>query len=326
MPEKNVNSLHIDGMKFTNDHNVKILVVDDDELVLEALSLQVESFGYQCRTAANGLEAIDRLKEDAVDIVVTDVVMPEMSGLQLLAYIKDNYPDTDVIVATGYTDKAGYAEVIRAGAIDFIKKPFERDELEAKLNRAQRERSMIRKLEKLSLCDSLTGLYNRRSFDIKLAEEVQRAHRQDFQVYLALIDVDNFKEYNDTYGHPAGDKVLNAVGMILNDCTRHNVDFTFRYGGDEFAAILTQTNEEQAVKIMERVLHSFRQAGFSTTTLSVGLVCCQRDEKLTWPENAANMIYRADKALYLAKSEGKNRVMLDTGVDGVETEFKRFNV
>jgi two-component system cell cycle response regulator len=292
-------------MKFTNNHNVKILVVDDDPLVLEALSLQVESFGYQCLTAANGLEAIEKLQEDAIDIVVTDVVMPEMDGLQLLAYIKDNYPNTDVIEATGYTDKAGYAEVIRAGAIDFIKKPFERDELEAKLNRVERERSMIRRLEKMSLCDSLTGLYNRRFFDIKLVE--------DFQVYLALIDVDNFKGYNDTYGHPAGDKVLNAVGMILNDCTRHNVDFTFRYGGDEFAAILTQTNEAQAVKIMERVLHNFRQAGFSGTTLSVGLVRCRRDEILTWPENAASMIDRVDKALYRAKSEGKDRVMLDAG-------------
>ncbi|MCJ7601413.1 MAG: diguanylate cyclase [Desulfobulbaceae bacterium] len=300
-------------MKVTNNHNVKILVVDDDPLVLEALNLVVESCGYQCLTADNGLEAIEKLQEDAIDIVVTDVVMPEMDGLQLLAYIKDNYPNTDVIVATGYTDKTGYAEVIRAGALDFIKKPFERDELEAKLNRAERERSLIRKLEKMSLCDSLTGLNNRRSFDIKLVEEVQRAHRQDFQVYLALIDVDNFKGYNDTYGHPAGDKVLNAVGMILNDCTRHNVDFTFRYGGDEFAAILTQTNEEQAVKIMERVLHNFRQAGFSGTTLSVGLVRCRRDEKLTWPENVAGMIDRADKALYRAKSGGKDRVILDAG-------------
>lgn len=300
-------------MKTVNDHCVKILVVDDNSLVLEALSLLVESFGYCCLTATNGLEAIERLKEDAVDIVVTDVVMPEMGGLELLAYIKDKYPNTDVIVATGYTEKAGYADVIRAGAIDFIKKPFERDELEAKLNRAERERGMIRKLEKLSLCDSLTGLYNRRSFDIKLAEEVQRAHRQDFQVYLALIDVDNFKGYNDTYGHPAGDKLLSAVGMILNDCTRHNVDFAFRYGGDEFATILTQTNEEQAVKIMERVLHNFRQAGFSGTTLSVGLVCCRRDEKLAWPENAASMIDRADRALYRAKSEGKDKVMLDAG-------------
>lgn len=300
-------------MKFENDHAMRILLVDDDQLVLEALTLLVNSFGYTCLTAVNGLDAIEKLKEEAVDIVVTDVVMPEMDGLRLLAYIKDSYPDTDVIVATGYTDKASYADVIRAGAIDFIKKPFERDELEAKLNRVERERNMVRKLERLSLCDSLTGLNNRRSFDLRLAEEVQRAHRQDFVVYLALIDVDNFKGYNDTYGHPAGDKVLNAVGMILNDCTRHNVDFTFRYGGDEFAAILTQTSEEQAVKIMQRVLRNFQQAGFAGTTLSVGLVRCKRDETLPWPANAAGMIDRADKALYKAKSEGKNKVILDAG-------------
>ena len=298
-------------MKLTQTHDVTILVVDDDELVLEALALLVSSFGYVCLTAVNGLDAIEKLKERQVEIVVTDVVMPEMDGLELLAYIKDHYTQTDVIVATGYTDKASYADVIRAGAIDFIKKPFERDELEAKLNRVERERSMIRKLEKLSLCDSLTGLFNRRSFNQKLAEEVQRAHRQDYQVFLALLDVDNFKGYNDTFGHPAGDKVLNAVGMILNECTRHNVDFTFRYGGDEFAAILTQTSKEQAVKIMERVVDSFQVGGFAGTSLSVGLIRCEHNESLSWPKNAANMIERADQALYRAKADGKNRIVED---------------
>lgn len=293
---------------------MKILVVDDDTLVLEALSLLVASFGYKCLTAVNGLDAIDRLKEEAIDIVVTDVVMPEMDGLELLSYIKDHYSNTDVIVATGYTDKASYAEVIRAGAIDFIKKPFERDELEAKLNRVERERSMMRKLEKLSMCDSLTGLYNRRSFDLKLAEEVQRAHRQDYPVFLAMMDVDNFKGYNDTFGHPAGDKVLNAVGTILNDCTRHNVDFTFRYGGDEFAAILTQITEAQAVKIMTRVQESFSSAGFEGTSLSVGLVPCHRNEKVDWTINAAQMLDKVDKALYRAKSDGKNNIVVDSSL------------
>lgn len=290
---------------------VTVLVVDDDRLILEAMRQLVESYGYRCMSAVNGRDAIEQLQSSPVDIVVTDVMMPEMDGLQLLAHIKDHYTDTDVIIVTGYTDRAGYADVIRAGAIDFIKKPFERDELEAKLNRVQRERTMIRKLEKLSLCDALTGLHNRRSFDLKLAEEVHRGHRQDFQVFLALIDVDNFKGYNDTHGHPAGDKVLNEVGLILNECTRHNVDFTFRYGGDEFAAILTQTSPEQAIRIMERVLQRFEQADYNGTSLSVGLVRCHREEALSWEENAAFMIDQADRALYRAKHEGKNRVVVD---------------
>ena len=300
-------------MKSAPKSDIKILVVDDDVLVLEALSMLVTSFGYQCFTAVNGRDALKKLKETAIDIVVTDVVMPEMDGLELLTHIKDNYSDTDVIVATGYTDKCSYADVIHAGAIDFIKKPFERDELEAKLSRVERERSMIRRLEKLSLCDALTGLLNRRSFDMKLAEEVQRSHRQDYQVFLALLDVDNFKGYNDTFGHPAGDKVLNAVGTILNDCTRHNVDFTFRYGGDEFAVILTQITKEQAIKIVERVQESFMLAGFIGTSLSAGLIPCRRNEKLEWNENFAELIDRADKALYQAKTQGKNRIVFDSG-------------
>lgn len=293
------------------EDGVKILVVDDDALVLEALSLLIDSFGYECFSAENGRQALELLEEKAVDIVVTDVVMPEMGGMELLKHIKERYTNTDVIVATGFTEESSYSDVIRAGAIDFIKKPFERDELEAKLSRVVRERAMVRKLEKLSLCDSLTGLYNRRCFDLKLAEEVQRGHRQEYEVFLALIDVDNFKGYNDSFGHPAGDKVLNAVGVILNDCTRHNVDFTFRYGGDEFAAILTQTSVEQANKIMERVLEKFKLANFNGTSLSVGLVLCHRDEELDWSVNAAQMIDRADKALYKAKTSGKNKVVLD---------------
>ncbi len=296
-------------MSDVKKHDMKILLVDDDELVLEVLTLQVASFGYQCFSARNGLEAIEKLKQEYIDIVVTDVVMPEMDGLELLAYIMDYYAETAVIVATGYSDKASYADVIRAGAIDFIKKPFELDELEAKLSRVERERQMIHKLEKLSLCDALTGLFNRRSFDIRLREEVERADRQDYDVFLALVDVDNFKSYNDTYGHPAGDKVLHAVGLILNDCTRHNVDFTFRYGGDEFAAILTQTSVEQAEKIMQRVLENFDRAGFGETSLSVGLVSCDCQNK-NWTDNTAEMIERADNALYKAKQSGKNKVVL----------------
>jgi two-component system, cell cycle response regulator len=289
--------------------DMDILLVEDDKFVRETLQILIQSFGYECDTAVNGFKAVEKLKGKKFDVVVTDVSMPEMDGLELLAHIKNKHEYTDVIIITGYTDKASYAEVIKSGAVDFLKKPFEKEELQAKLHRVERERSMVQELEELSIRDELTGLYNRRYFSLKLEEEVGRAQRQGHQVYLAILDVDDFKSYNDAFGHPAGDIVLDDVGRILNTCTRRNVDFTFRYGGDEFAAILTQTNEKQAVKVISRVLDFFSRKKYGDTTLSVGLVRCLFLENLSWAENADTMVHRADKALYLAKNAGKNQIV-----------------
>jgi len=291
--------------------NMEVLLVEDDQFVRDTLRLLIQSFGYGCETAVNGADAVQKLTEAYFDVVVTDVSMPEMDGMELLSHIKSHHENTDVIIITGYTDKASYAEVIKAGAVDFLKKPFDKDELHAKLNRVERERRMVRELEELSLRDELTGLYNRRFFLSKLEEEIERAQRHDHDVYLAILDVDNFKEYNDTYGHPEGDKVLNAVGCILNECTRKSVDFTFRYGGDEFAAILTDANEDQAVKVISRVLDCFSQRKYGDTSLSVGLVHCIYSPNLSVADNAEKMVHRADRALYLAKNAGKNQIVSD---------------
>ena len=219
-----------------------ILVVDDDELVRKTLSVLISSLGYQCHVGADGLEAVEVLKSTKVDLVLSDIIMPNMDGIELLKYIIRYYPDTDVIIATGYSERTSYADVIKAGAIDFIKKPIDQAELEAKLARALRERNMIRKLEELSMCDALTSLLNRRAFDLRFSREVERAHRQNYPLFLAMIDVDNFKEYNDTHGHDAGDKVLMALSDIMREGTRNSVDLCFRLGGDEFAVLLPQTH------------------------------------------------------------------------------------
>ncbi len=287
---------------------ITVLVVDDDKFARELLSRIMESLGYHWFEADNGLNAIEVLSVHKVDIIITDVQMPKMGGFELLEYTLDNHPDTDVIVATGLSDQTNYPAVIKAGAIDFINKPFHLDELEAKLSRVIREREIIQRLERLSMCDALTGLYNRRAYDIKLAEEVQRAFRQDYDIILGMIDVDNFKGYNDTFGHQKGDLVLQGFGKILLSCTRENVDFCFRYGGDEFTFLLTRTDKDQAHIVAERIKNQYQKAGFGETSVSIGLVAGHRYLDSTWSEDVANMISLADQACYQAKNNGKNKI------------------
>jgi diguanylate cyclase (GGDEF)-like protein len=286
--------------------SVVVLIVDDDELVRMTLSVLIGSFGYHCLVAGDGIEAIAVLKSTAVDLVFSDIVMPGMDGLQLLNHIIENYKETDVIISTGYHEKASYSEVIKAGAIDFIKKPIDQAELEAKLARAVRERRMMRELERLSMQDGLTRILNRRAFDERFSDEVERAHRQHYPLMLAVIDIDNFKQYNDEHGHQEGDKVLINLAEILKECTRESVDLCFRLGGDEFAVLLPQANVNQGTEIVQRILLSFVEHNFGSTTLSIGLVSCKRNEALLREQDELAILGRADQAMYDAKKNGKN--------------------
>ena len=286
-----------------------ILVVDDDDLVLKTLRVLVSSMGYHCISASNGLDAIEILKKTKCDLVLSDLSMPGMDGMELLRHIIRHYVDTDVIIATGYSERTSYADVIRAGALDFIKKPIDQAELEAKLARALRERQMIRKLEALSMSDGLTSLLNRRAFDLRFPREVERAFRQNYPLYLGIIDVDNFKLYNDSHGHDAGNQVLIALAGIMNDCTRNSVDMCFRFGGDEFGLLLPQTTGTQTTEIVQRIQLRFVESDFDATTLSIGIVSCRRNDKINLEEDINQMQKRADLAMYDAKNSGKNCVV-----------------
>jgi two-component system cell cycle response regulator len=289
----------------------RILLVDDDPSTLNILADLMAFFGHEYVTARNGFEAIEKLKQGFFHIVLTDMIMNGMDGMELLKYIHTNYPNTKVIITTGYDRTFTYTDVIRAGASDFISKPFNTDELEAKINRLVREIELLRQLELLSISDGLTGLYNRRFFDTKIFEEARRAYRQNHELFLAVLDVDNLKEINDKYGHLAGDKLLKSVGDIIKHCIRENVDWPFRYGGDEFCVILTQVSQEQALMTSERFIQSFNDKKLPMTGLSIGLARFIRSEDKKWTDDIADLIRRADSSLYKAKQSGRNRVVVD---------------
>jgi diguanylate cyclase (GGDEF)-like protein len=297
-----------------SDSRKKVLIVDDDQSIIEILTDMMAIFGHEYVTARDGVEALDVLKKHYIDIVITDMMMPNMDGMELLKYINSNYPSIKVIVVTGYDRTYTYTDVIREGASDFISKPFNTDELEAKMNRIIRELDLLSQLEILSISDSLTGLYNRRHFDTKIFEEVRRAHRQSHDLFLAILDVDNLKEMNDKYGHLAGDRLLETVGDIIRHCIRENVDWPFRYGGDEFCVILTQVSRDQAIKTSERFIQNFNEKKLPLTGLSVGLAQFKRNENSKWSDDIADLVKRSDAALYKAKQNGRNRVVVDNHI------------
>ena len=289
----------------------KILIVDDDPSIRRLLREYIDRFGFAGETAEDGEAAVERLRREFFAVVLTDMKMPNMDGMALLRHVKEEHPHTDVIVITGHGDDYSYMDVIKAGASDFIAKPFRPDELEAKINRVLREQKLVRQLERHSIYDALTDVFNRRYFDLKLSTEVQRAHRQGYALFLMLLDVDNFKSYNDRFGHQAGDRLLQAVGRILEQSVRENVDWSFRYGGDEFGIILTQLHLEQIHTIAERILEKFGAHDFGNAGISIGVARFVRHENLEWHEEIADLIGRADRALYRAKNHLRGRMVLD---------------
>jgi len=292
------------------NEEIRILIVDDDPIVLEVMKSFVASYGFNFATASDGMEAVELLEKQEFDIIISDINMPRMDGMELLNHVRQHHPSIGMIIITGISEEYSYVDVIRAGAIDYMTKPFDGQELLAKLQRVVREQALVSELEQLSICDSLTGLYNRRHFDTKLSEELHRAVRQGYSIFLAFLDVDKFKEYNDTFGHQAGDNLLATIGKILLSSARKGVDWVFRYGGDEFAIIVTQATVEQATMVLSRIMKSYQECQFGETSLSFGMAKFTRCPDKTWPEDMRLLMQEADKALYAAKGEGRNRIIV----------------
>lgn len=272
-----------------------ILVVDDEADIRETLVQMLLHLGFKAQAAGDGSEAMELLGKGDYTFMLTDMRMPGMDGLELIRSVQSAFPEVSIIAMTGYSRGYRYIDVINSGAKDFINKPFGIEELEAKVRRAIRERNALRELSRLSITDSLTGLYNQRHFYARLKEEIVRAQRQKHPLALVLLDMDDFKTYNDTRGHLAGDELLQNVGRIINTCIRENVDSGYRYGGDEFAIILIDADLEVTRSIVRRI----RTALSSQCTASVGHASFSEGLK---PET---LVALADASLYEAKGRRK---------------------
>jgi diguanylate cyclase (GGDEF)-like protein len=300
-------------MDIGNRAQQSVLSVDDDAELRELLHELIGQMGHASVVAADGLDALEKMEEQQFDIVITDINMPRLNGVGLIKRIASDYTDTDVIAITGYQTEYNYTDIIALGASDFISKPINIDEFEAKIKRVVRERNMRFELRRLSTCDALTGLYNRRHLDENLPNEAIRASRQHYDLYLLLIDIDNFKVYNDKYGHQQGDRLLKELAQIITRSIRENVDSGYRYGGDEFAATILHANPQQALMVAERLRAEYNAKNLVPTSLSIGIAKLKNSYS-TLEEDLDGLIREADQALYLAKNNGGDQnVMLELG-------------
>jgi diguanylate cyclase (GGDEF)-like protein len=275
-----------------------ILIVDDDEEINTVLEKILNSLGFSVRSVLGGEDALRFLNDMTFTFMLTDMRMPHMDGMELIKKVSDGFPDVNIIAMTGYSEGYRYIDVLNSGASDFIKKPFESDELEAKIRRIINERNLKQELNRLSITDALTGLFNQRHFYTRLKEEVLRANRQQNPLALILFDLDNFKAYNDTHGHLAGDEILRKAGALINESIREGVDSGYRYGGDEFAIILIDANMTIAKGIGNRVEVSLLEkinimASMGLTIFSEGM-------------SYKDFVAETDKNLYRAKLQRKN--------------------
>lgn len=317
-------------MTTTVKEALSILIVDDESSLTEVLAHVLEDDGHRVVTASSGEEALAMFLQDPVSAVFTDVRMPGMTGIELLREIKGTQPSTEVIIMTAYASLNTALMALREGAYDYLVKPFENLELitsmthrvmekielvkensrlleELKTQNAALERSN-KILRDLSIRDGLTSLYNHRYFQESLGRATQRFRRYGQIFSVMMIDIDNFKQYNDTYGHLAGDHVLSSLARILAKSAR-DTDIVARYGGDEFVMILPETTAEQAAMISARLVgkigRAFLDPGESTEAIplsvSIGVANCPLHGTA-----ADSLLQEADAAMYAGKRRGND--------------------
>jgi len=287
----------------------KVLIVDDAPDTLEIIQKLLAFEGYEILTAQTGEEALKKAEAEKPEVVLLDINLPGIDGNEVLRRIRQLDSIVSVIMLTAFATVDNAIHALQEGASDFIKKPFENEHLIHLVNQCMekywtlKEKGRLEEeVKRLSITDDLTNLFNYRHFYKTLELEITRLKRQKTSLSLLMFDMDNFKRYNDLYGHLEGDKVLKKVGEIVMRLIRNNVDSGYRYGGDEFAVLLIGATLDQAMPIAERLRVSIEQAGFQDISVSIGVTEFHPDYTLR------EFVRLTDDCLYAAKNSGGNRV------------------
>lgn len=323
-----------------------ILIVDDEQAVWKFLSEYFHDLGYRVLVAETGGQGFFLYQTQRPEAVLLDLCLPDVSGLEVLERISADDDETALIVISGMGSMDDVIAALRHGAWDYLVKPFvdlhfvehavtkalERmrlkrenrlyrehleDEVQRRTVELRQEIQMRKQIEddlrrselryrELSLTDDLTGLYNARHFFRQMQVEVERSARYGSPLSLCIMDIDNFKIYNDTYGHLCGDAVLAELGRIVRKLVRES-DSAYRYGGEEFILLLPETPREEAGRVAERVRQAFfAHAFYPQRGVEVHVSLSQGVTGMLRGEAASDLLERADRNMYAAKKAGRN--------------------
>jgi diguanylate cyclase (GGDEF)-like protein len=295
-------------MEQTVYKNTKIIVVDDEVETLNLISDYLSEKGMNVTVADTGEKAVELLREHAFDIAILDLYLPDTTGLELLREIKEFHPKMQAIMVTGYGTIHDAVECMKMGAADFITKPLLLDHIHLTINKLLENARLVEEAEMadyykmLSHTDELTGLFNLRHLRPTLRKEVERHIRYDHTLSVAMLDIDDFKKYNDTNGHEAGNKLLVSLAQTLRHNTR-NCDLLTRYGGEEFVIVFPETMPDEINVVAQRICRSLETT--LGVTVTIGLASLPKDTL-----NSEELIKMADKAMYWGKRNGKNQIVV----------------
>jgi len=305
----------------------KILIVDDSllnqevlrRILAEPLNADPQNAGadqaqYLIITAKSGIEALEKVTQENPDLILLDIVMPGMSGFDVLARLKESNETSriPVIIISGLDHEGDEEKGLLMGAVDYVAKPFKKSVVLARIKTHLKIVEQMRIIERLSMVDTLTGMPNRRSFNQRMDAEWGRAIREKTPISFLMIDVDRFKLFNDNYGHQQGDVALQTVANAIQTTLKRSSDMAARWGGEEFAVLLPNTPIEGALMIAEQIRANIE----STPVPSIGdypplpiAASLGATTLIPAPESSMQDFFeQADQALYTAKETGRNRV------------------
>ena len=290
----------------------RILLVDDEYIYIVLLADTLDT-DYEIVYATSSATAIEIATSTKLDLILLDVMMPGLNGYEICTRLKedDRTKDIPVIFVTSLGDAGAETKGLKLGAVDYITKPFDPEPVKARVSTHIKLKVAQEKLALLAATDGLTGLWNRAQFDAMLAYEYSRHTRSGGELSLIMLDVDNFKAFNDTYGHIAGDDCLRQVALAISGAASRLTDVVARYGGEEFVLLLPETSLEGAMILAEKVRKCISDLGLPHRLSSEGHitasfgVSCSRIRLLS---AQSELVVEADLQLYTAKAAGRNRV------------------
>jgi diguanylate cyclase (GGDEF)-like protein len=293
------------------DRKSVILVADDDRVTRTMVSAWLVRAGYEVIAAADGDQALELAGEHRPDLLLVDVTMPGRDGYEVCRAIQaGNNAPPPVIFLTAHSQTNARVAGLDAGAVDYIVKPFANEELVARVRAALRTKAVHDGLAETAARDGLTGLFNRRGLDACAAQAVALATRHSRPFACLLLDIDHFKQVNDTYGHAVGDGVLREAARRIREHSRVT-DTVGRYGGEEFVVLQPETNGQEAVAAADKLRFCL-----GATPVEVGGTSIPIRASIgvaTWSammRSAADLYAAADLALYRAKDLGRDRTEL----------------